>query len=109
MEHSPSDLSGQKSIAGEGDYAIVRGGEGIEGLKNEVICRDNTIRELIPLRLTPCYEAVRIALGGWQHGLTGPPLTRPDSLVAGRRPTVLLGLRFLLFKMGNGAPFLFLP
>ncbi|GAC1469865.1 MAG: hypothetical protein PVSMB11_05690 [Desulfuromonadaceae bacterium] len=39
-------------------------GEGIEGLKNEVICRDIAIRELIPLRLTPYYEAVRIALGG---------------------------------------------
>ena len=34
----------------------------IEGLANEVICRDNRIRDLIPLRLTPYDEAVRIAL-----------------------------------------------
>jgi len=34
----------------------------IEGLGNEVICRDNTIRALIPLRLTPYDEAVRLAL-----------------------------------------------
>jgi len=34
----------------------------IEGLRNEVICRDNRIRELIPLRLTPYDEAIRIAL-----------------------------------------------
>ena len=36
----------------------------IEGLKNEVICRDTAIRDLIPLRLTPYDEAVRIALRG---------------------------------------------
>ncbi len=35
----------------------------IEGLANEVICRDNRIRELIPFRLTPYDESVRIALG----------------------------------------------
>lgn len=34
----------------------------IEGLANEVICRDNRIRELLPFRLTPYAEAVRIAL-----------------------------------------------
>lgn len=34
----------------------------IEGLRNEVICRDTAIRELIPLRLTPYDEAVRSAL-----------------------------------------------
>jgi len=34
----------------------------IEGLANEVICRENSIRELIPLRLTPYNEALRIAL-----------------------------------------------
>lgn len=36
----------------------------IEGLKNEVICRENVIRELIPLRLTPYDEAVQKALMG---------------------------------------------
>lgn len=34
----------------------------IEGLKNEVICRENTIRELLPIRLTPYEEALRKAL-----------------------------------------------
>ncbi len=34
----------------------------IEGLSNEVICHDNRIRELLPFRLTPYDEAVRIAL-----------------------------------------------
>jgi uncharacterized protein YbjT (DUF2867 family) len=34
----------------------------IEGLKNEVICRDNRIREILPIPLTPYDEAVRTAL-----------------------------------------------
>jgi uncharacterized protein YbjT (DUF2867 family) len=34
----------------------------IEGLKNEVICRENAIREIIPIRLTPYDEALRKAL-----------------------------------------------
>jgi uncharacterized protein YbjT (DUF2867 family) len=34
----------------------------IEGLKNEVICRDTAVRDIIPLRLTPYDEAVRRAL-----------------------------------------------
>lgn len=34
----------------------------IEGLKNEVICRENGIHEIIPIRLTPYDEAVRKAL-----------------------------------------------
>jgi uncharacterized protein YbjT (DUF2867 family) len=34
----------------------------IEGLKNEVICRENAIREILPIRLTPYDEAVRQAL-----------------------------------------------
>jgi len=34
----------------------------IEGLANEVICRENRIRDLIPFKLTPYNEAVRIAL-----------------------------------------------
>jgi uncharacterized protein YbjT (DUF2867 family) len=34
----------------------------IEGLRNEVICRDQRIAELIPFLLTPYDEAVRIAL-----------------------------------------------
>lgn len=34
----------------------------IEGLANEVICRDNRIRELLPFCLTPFAEAVKIAL-----------------------------------------------
>lgn len=34
----------------------------IEGLRNEVICRETAIRDLIPLALTPYDEALRIAL-----------------------------------------------
>jgi uncharacterized protein YbjT (DUF2867 family) len=34
----------------------------IEGLKNEVVCRENAIREIIPLSLTPYDEAIRKAL-----------------------------------------------
>ncbi len=36
----------------------------IEGLKNEVVCRDTTIRDIIPLQLKPYDEAVRCALKG---------------------------------------------
>ena len=36
----------------------------IEGLKNEVVCRDNAIRDIIPLQLKPYDEAVRNALKG---------------------------------------------
>lgn len=36
----------------------------IEGLANEVICRENSIRQLLPIRLTPYDEAVRTALAG---------------------------------------------
>ncbi len=36
----------------------------IEGLKNEVICRDTTIRDIIPLQLKSYDEAVRYALKG---------------------------------------------
>jgi uncharacterized protein YbjT (DUF2867 family) len=34
----------------------------IEGLKNEVVCRENSIREIIPIKLTSYDEAVRKAL-----------------------------------------------
>lgn len=34
----------------------------IEGLANEVICHDDRIRSLVPLKLTPYVEAVKIAL-----------------------------------------------
>jgi len=36
----------------------------IEGLKNEVVCRDTAIRDIIPLHLKPYDEAVRSALKG---------------------------------------------
>lgn len=48
----------------------------IEGLANEVICRENGIRELLPIPLTPYDEAVRIALAEEkvqvQPGTVGP-------------------------------------
>ncbi|QGY39127.1 DUF2867 domain-containing protein [Pseudodesulfovibrio cashew] len=34
----------------------------IEGLKNEVVCRDHRIRELVPQELLSCAEAIRRAL-----------------------------------------------
>jgi uncharacterized protein YbjT (DUF2867 family) len=34
----------------------------VEGLKNEVVCRDNTIRELVPINLISMEEAIRTAL-----------------------------------------------
>lgn len=40
----------------------------IEGLKNEVICRDNRIRDLIPIRLTPFDEAIQTALAEQNQG-----------------------------------------
>lgn len=36
----------------------------IEGLKNEVICRDNAIRDIIPLQLKPYDDAVRSSIKG---------------------------------------------
>jgi len=36
----------------------------IEGLKNEVICRNNAIRDIIPLQLKPYDDAVRSAIKG---------------------------------------------
>ncbi|MHB8120953.1 MAG: NAD(P)H-binding protein [Desulfuromonadaceae bacterium] len=38
----------------------------IEGLRNEVVCREHAIRELIPLQLTSYDDAVRRALGAEQ-------------------------------------------
>ncbi len=43
----------------------------IEGLKNEVICRDNRIRELVPIRLATFDEAIQTALAEQTQG--GPP------------------------------------
>lgn len=40
----------------------------IEGLKNEVICRDTRIRELLPIRLTPYDDAIRTALAEQHAG-----------------------------------------
>lgn len=36
----------------------------VEGLRNEVVCRDNRIRELVPQSLTPYRQAVTLALQG---------------------------------------------
>ncbi len=40
----------------------------LEGLKNEVVCRENLIRELIPTRLIPMHEAICKALVQVAHG-----------------------------------------
>lgn len=39
----------------------------IEGLRNEVICRDNTITKLLPMTLTTYDDAVRLALAENEH------------------------------------------
>jgi len=44
----------------------------IEGLKSEVVCRDNRIDEFIPLRKTPFREAVKIA---FSEEKSGPGIT----------------------------------
>jgi uncharacterized protein YbjT (DUF2867 family) len=40
----------------------------VEGLRNEVICRDNRIRELIPIRLTPLEISICNALRETEEG-----------------------------------------
>lgn len=44
----------------------------IEGLKNEVVCKDNSIDELIPIQKTSFKEAVKIA---FSEETTGPGVT----------------------------------
>ena len=43
----------------------------VEGLKNEVICKNNAIRELIPIRLISMEEAIRTALSEMATGPGG--------------------------------------
>jgi uncharacterized protein YbjT (DUF2867 family) len=40
----------------------------VEGLRNEVICRDNRIRELIPIKLTPLEQSICNALAEVEKG-----------------------------------------
>ena len=40
----------------------------VEGLRNEVICRDNRIRELIPIELTPLEQSICNALAEVEKG-----------------------------------------
>ena len=47
----------------------------VEGLKNEVVCRDNRIRELIPLQLTPLDQSICNALNELEKG-PGKPISR---------------------------------
>jgi uncharacterized protein YbjT (DUF2867 family) len=46
----------------------------VEGLKNEVVCKNDAIKELIPIRLISMEEAIRTALSEIAQG--------PDSLVS---------------------------
>ena len=39
----------------------------IEGLRNATVAKDERIRELVPIELTPFDEAARVALGGATH------------------------------------------
>jgi uncharacterized protein YbjT (DUF2867 family) len=47
----------------------------VEGLKNEVICKDNRILELVPIRLLSMKEAICNALAEWEQG-SGKPISR---------------------------------
>jgi uncharacterized protein YbjT (DUF2867 family) len=47
----------------------------VEGLKNEVICRDNRILELVPIRLLSMKEAICNALAELEQG-SGKPISR---------------------------------
>jgi uncharacterized protein YbjT (DUF2867 family) len=47
----------------------------VEGLRNEVICRDNRIEELVPIRLLSMKEAICNALAELEQG-SGRPITR---------------------------------
>jgi hypothetical protein len=40
----------------------------VEGLKNEVVCKNDEIRELIPIRLVSMDEAIRTALSEMAQG-----------------------------------------
>jgi len=44
----------------------------VEGLKNEVICKNDAIREIIPIRLISMEEAIRTALSETAQGSSGP-------------------------------------
>jgi len=44
----------------------------IEGMKNEVVCRDNSIDQFVPIQKTSFYEAVKIAIS---EEKTGPGVT----------------------------------
>ena len=41
----------------------------VEGLKNEVVCRNNAIRDLIPIHLISMEEAICTALSEMAQGL----------------------------------------
>ncbi len=51
-----------------------------EGLRNKVTVRDPRIRELIPQRLIPAREAIRLALDEAQYGLTADTGVRSAQL-----------------------------
>jgi hypothetical protein len=58
-----------------------------EGLRNEVVCRDHRIRELIPQELLDCRTAIRLALEDSQRRMesrwTDDGQTPPVEWVAG--------------------------
>ncbi|MEN6441223.1 MAG: NAD(P)H-binding protein [Syntrophobacter sp.] len=55
----------------------------LEGLRNEVICRENRIRELIPLRLTPLEVSICNALQE-VHGGPGKLFSRQSCFLRGQ-------------------------
>jgi hypothetical protein len=55
----------------------------LEGLKNEVICRENRIREIITLRLTPLEISICNALLEESEG-PGKIMSRQSCILSGR-------------------------
>jgi len=63
----------------------------VEGLKNEVICKDNRILELVPIRLLSMKQAILQCSGG--IGAKGRESRYPDKLVSCRK-SVVFPLRY---------------
>ena len=57
----------------------------VEGLKNEVICRENRIRELIPMKLVPLEQSICVALQEVEKG-PGKLVSRQACLIQDRKP-----------------------
>lgn len=79
----------------------------IEGLKNEVICRENVIRGLIPLQLTPYDDAVRRSLAAEKlHSRGNTMSVMIDLMEGGLLPDTIIrrGIRRMLRNRLQDSP-----